>query len=126
LTRETVLGHLAGQREKITELVDDFGSAGYAEPSRKQEGVIQFLGIDVGTEGTRALIIDEQGRVIASASEEHAPFASPQAGWAEQDPNDWWRACTLAVRRALAAANQKSVMLVEDKLASGVGAGQHS
>lgn len=61
-----------------------------------------FLGIDVGTGGTRALVIDEQGRVIASATEEHAPFASPQIGWAEQDPRDWWRACTVAVPKALA------------------------
>jgi xylulokinase len=45
--------------------------------------------------------MDERGRVIASGAEEHAPFASPQLGWAEQDPRDWWRACSLAVRRAL-------------------------
>jgi xylulokinase len=61
-----------------------------------------FLGIDVGTGGTRALIIDELGRVIASATEEHKAFASPQIGWAEQDPDDWWRACGVAVREVLA------------------------
>jgi len=61
-----------------------------------------FLGIDVGTGGTRALLIDEQGRLIASATEEHRAFASPQIGWAEQDPDDWWRACGVAVREALA------------------------
>ncbi len=61
-----------------------------------------FLGIDVGTGGTRALIIDEQGRVIASATEEHQAFASPQIGWAEQASDDWWRACGVAVREALA------------------------
>jgi xylulokinase len=67
-----------------------------------EAGKMYFLGIDVGTGGTRALVIDEQGRVIASATEEHAPFASPQIGWAEQDPRDWWRACTVAVPKALA------------------------
>jgi len=61
-----------------------------------------FLGIDVGTGGTRALIIDELGRVVASATEEHQAFVSPQIGWAEQDPDDWWRACGAAVREALA------------------------
>ncbi len=63
---------------------------------------MSFLGIDVGTGGTRALVIDEAGRVIASATEEHIPFASPHIGWAEQDPEDWWRACGIAVRKALA------------------------
>lgn len=67
-------------------------------------GSIRYLGIDVGTGGTRALIIDEHGKVVASGSEEHIPFASPEPGWAEQDPRDWWRAAGVAVRKALAAA----------------------
>ncbi|HEY1263787.1 MAG TPA: xylulokinase [Terriglobales bacterium] len=63
------------------------------------------LGIDVGTGGTRALIVNEKGRVVSSATEEHEPFASPQIGWAEQRPEDWWRACGAAVRKALGNAN---------------------
>ncbi len=63
-----------------------------------------ILGIDVGTGGTRAVIVDEGGRIVASATEEHAPFASPQIGWAEQSPEDWWRACGIAVRNALSGA----------------------
>src|SRR5436190_9046123 len=63
---------------------------------------MKFLGIDVGTGGTRAVLIDAEGRVKASATGEHAPFASPQTGWAEQDPRDWWSAATLAVREVLA------------------------
>jgi xylulokinase len=59
---------------------------------------MRFLGIDVGTGGTRAVLVDAEGRVTASATGEHAPFASPQTGWAEQDPRDWWRAATSAVR----------------------------
>src|SRR5690242_8665816 len=59
------------------------------------------IGIDVGTGGTRALIADTSGRVVGSATEEHALFASPRVGWAEQHPDDWWRAAQLAVRNAL-------------------------
>jgi len=43
-------------------------------------GIIKFLGIDVGTSGTRALIIDEHGRVVASGTAGHESFASPQLG----------------------------------------------
>lgn len=60
-----------------------------------------FLGLDVGTGGSRAVIIDEQGRVLASASAEHVPFESVQTGWAEQDPADWWNAAVRATRQAL-------------------------
>jgi xylulokinase len=67
-----------------------------------------LLGIDVGTGGTRALLADERGRVIASGTEEHEPFASPQPGWAQQNPADWWRACGLAVKKALSAAGKNA------------------
>ena len=59
------------------------------------------LGIDVGTGGTRAVILDRQGKIIGSATGEHAPFASPKTGWAEQDPHDWWKATGEAIRAAL-------------------------
>lgn len=60
-----------------------------------------FLGIDIGTGGSRAVIIDENGKVLASATEDHIAFASPQIGWAEQDPRDWWRASVAAIRKVL-------------------------
>jgi xylulokinase len=47
---------------------------------------VYLLGIDVGTGGTRAMVIDPEGRLLASATEDHRAFASPQIGWAEQDP----------------------------------------
>ena len=62
---------------------------------------MNFLGIDVGTGGTRALIMNERGNVVGAASSEHKNFASPRPGWAEQDPQDWWRATGTAVRKVL-------------------------
>ena len=67
----------------------------------REEINIKLLGIDVGTSGTRAVIVDERGSVVASGNEEHRAFDSPQPGWAEQSPEDWWRACGIAVKRAL-------------------------
>ncbi len=58
--------------------------------------------MDVGTGGTRAVLVDEQGKLIASASSEHAPFRVDHPGWAEQDPEDWWRAAQEAIRAVLA------------------------
>ncbi len=51
--------------------------------------------------------MDDRGRVVASATEEHTPFASPQIGWAEQHPDDWWAACTVAIPRVLERAGLK-------------------
>jgi xylulokinase len=69
---------------------------------------MNLLGIDTGTGGTRAVVIDERGQVIASATSEHEPFASPQPLWAEQDPRDWWRACVVAVQSVLATPGVKA------------------
>ena len=63
-----------------------------------------FLGIDVGTGGTRAVLINRAGKVLASHSADHAPIASAHVGWAEQDPEDWWRAAQEAILGALKAA----------------------
>ncbi len=69
----------------------------------------------MGTGGTRALVTDAAGKVIASGSEDHEPFASPRPGWAEQDPRDWWRACGSAVKKALRSANRaRTTLLASD------------
>jgi xylulokinase len=68
----------------------------------------KLLGIDVGTGGTRAVVVDSNGKVIASCTSEHAPFASPHTGWAEQDPHDWWRATCEAVKQVLAKSGTRA------------------
>ena len=50
-----------------------------------------FIGIDVGTSAVKALLVDENQRVIAEAAEP-LPISRPRPLWSEQDPEDWWRA----------------------------------
>jgi xylulokinase len=65
---------------------------------------MHLIGIDVGTGGSRAVLIDMAGRIVASATVEHKPFVSIHTGWAEQDPRDWWRASAAAIRSAITQA----------------------
>jgi xylulokinase len=60
--------------------------------------VTQLVGLDVGTTGVKALALSPEGDVLARAEESYG-LSTPQPGWAEQDPEDWWR----AAERALAA-----------------------
>jgi xylulokinase len=66
---------------------------------------MHLLGIDVGTGGTRAVLLDSRGRVISAATAEHAPMSSPRIGWAEQSPEDWWRAACQAIKECLAKSS---------------------
>ena len=67
-----------------------------------------LLGIDVGTGGSRAVAIDQSGRIVSSATVPHEPFASPEIGWAEQNPADWWRASRAAIRLVLSNDNVRA------------------
>ena len=60
-----------------------------------------FLGVDVGTGGTRAVVVDRTGKVVASEATEHAAIHSEHVGWAEQDPEDWWRAAKASISAVL-------------------------
>ena len=57
-----------------------------------------LVGLDVGTTGVKAIAITPDGEVVASA-EEGYPLSTPQPGWSEQDPEDWWRASETALAR---------------------------
>ncbi len=62
-----------------------------------------LLGIDIGTSGTKTLICDRKGRVLATAVAEH-DLSSPRPGWSEQDPLQWWSATCQATKAVLKKA----------------------
>ncbi|MBI2825933.1 MAG: xylulokinase [Planctomycetia bacterium] len=65
-----------------------------------------FLGIDVGTSGTKVLAVDESGKILASAMETY-PCYHPKPAWSEQDPEDWWRATMSAIQSVVKKARLK-------------------
>ena len=60
-----------------------------------------LLGIDIGTSGTKTVLFDENGTTVASDTQEY-PLYQPRNGWAEQDPEDWWKATCVSTRNVLA------------------------
>ncbi len=59
-----------------------------------------YLGIDIGTSGTKTLAMRRDGKILASATAEY-PLLSPKPGWSEQDPEHWWQATIKTVRAVL-------------------------
>ena len=57
-----------------------------------------LIGLDVGTSGVKGIAIDSDGAVLAVAEESYA-LSTPQPGWSEQDPEDWWRASQAVLAR---------------------------
>lgn len=70
-----------------------------------------LLGIDVGTSGSKALLIDESGAPRVSHTEEYA-MATPRPLWAEQDPEDWWAATCRATRSVIEKAGVSAKQVV--------------
>lgn len=66
-----------------------------------------FLGIDIGTSGTKTLAMREDGVILASATVEY-PLYSPKPGWSEQQPADWWKASVKSVRKVMKTAKLKA------------------
>ncbi|MHB0923952.1 MAG: xylulokinase [Bellilinea sp.] len=59
-----------------------------------------FMGIDVSTTGSKALLIDSSGSVVAAASSPHT-LSTPRPLWSEQDPHEWWLATVNSIRTVL-------------------------
>jgi len=63
-----------------------------------------WLGLDIGTGGSRALLVDERGRVCAGFTAPHEDMRMERPLWAEQRPENWWDAAQQAIRGVLAEA----------------------
>jgi len=59
-----------------------------------------YIGVDIGTSGTKTVLFSSLGESIASSTIEY-PLYQPQNGWAEQDPNDWWTATYSSINEVI-------------------------
>lgn len=69
------------------------------------------LGLDIGTSATKAVVVDEEGRTVGSASVEYS-LSQPRPGWSEQHPEEWWRAVCGACRSLAARVDLGEVAAV--------------
>ena len=65
-----------------------------------------LLGIDLGTQSVKTIVLDGQGSVRSVAQAEY-PILTPRVGWAEQQPQTWWKATCRTTRQAIAEAEIK-------------------
>ncbi|MGB7343782.1 MAG: xylulokinase [Pirellulaceae bacterium] len=65
-----------------------------------------YLGIDIGTSGTKTLLVHADGTVVAEANAEY-PLHQPKPGWTEQDPEDWWNATVKTVHAVIKKSKVK-------------------
>ncbi len=61
------------------------------------------IGIDVGTSGTRCLLVSRDGALISQATAPHS-ISHPRPSWSEQEPAQWWQAAIKAIKEALAGS----------------------
>src|ERR1700674_4762263 len=66
-----------------------------------------WLGLDVGTGGTRGLLVDETGHVRHACTAPHEDMRMDRPLWAEQRPENWWDAARQAIRGVLSEASVK-------------------
>lgn len=67
-----------------------------------------LLGIDISTTGAKAVVVDEDGAVVASHSTPH-PISTPQPLWSEQNPKDWWHGAAASIRAVLERVNADDI-----------------
>ncbi len=73
-----------------------------------------LLGIDVGTSGTKTLLVNQKGEIVCRAVCDY-PLMQPRPGWAEQDPHQWWEAVVSSISQVLSDSK------VDPRLIKGIG-----
>lgn len=68
-----------------------------------------LIGIDIGTSGTKSILITPDGKVVASETAEY-PMQQPENGLAEQDPADWWNAVCVTLQKITPKANAGKIV----------------
>ncbi|MBE0478644.1 xylulokinase [Candidatus Aerophobetes bacterium] len=63
--------------------------------------MVYLLGIDVGTSGIKVILVNQRGKTIVTSSEKY-PVHTYHPGWAEQDPEQWWKSTIKSIRKVLA------------------------
>ena len=79
-----------------------------------------LIGIDLGTSGTKTVLFDQEGHVVASATVEY-PMYQEHNGWAEQDPLDWWNATCQTIKAVI----EKSGVSNQEVKAVGISGQMH-
>ncbi len=70
-----------------------------------------LLGIDVSTTGAKAILVDESGSVLATATTEY-PLSTPRPLWSEQNPADWWAGTVQSIRSVLAESHLPASQII--------------
>ena len=70
-----------------------------------------LLGLDISTTGAKALLIDEQGQVVASHTTPQ-PISMPKPLWSEQNPADWWDGIANSIRAVLEQTHHPEIAAV--------------
>src|ERR1700730_9084415 len=78
---------------------------------RTRTSMSALLGIDLGTSSVKAVAVSASGKILGLGTVEY-PILTPQPGWAEQDPEQWWNATTQAVQEAMDAAGQPEILAI--------------
>lgn len=70
-----------------------------------------FMGIDVGTSSTKAILVDETGEVVGSSTPTYN-FDIPRPLWAESNPEDWWEAAVEAIRELVGQVGAEQISAI--------------